>query len=599
MQEERKKMIKKLARSIRQYKKATILSPIFVSLEVVMECIIPLIMAKFIDEISSNNLVNIAIYSVILVTMAFLSLLFGMLSGKYCAIAASGFGANLRHDVYAKVQGFSFANIDKFSTSSLVTRLTTDVTNVQMSFMMIIRIAIRSPFMLIFSIVMAFIVCPSLAWIFVVILPVLGCVLFGIIRKAMPLFNSVFKKYDNLNSSIEENIKGIRVVKSYVREDYEKEKFNKAASNVRDDFTRAEKIVALNSPAMQFAIYVMNILVTFLGASLIIKTFKGFDSEGVEMWGLLSTGQLSSLLTYGMQSLMSLMMLSMIFVMITISIESAKRVVEVLDEESSIKNPLNPVMEITNGDIEFKNVSFKYKEDAEKYALRDVNLKIKSGETIGIIGGTGSSKTTLIQLISRLYDTSVGDVYVGDVNVKDYDLKTLRDGVSVVLQKNVLFSGTIKENLRWGDENASDDEIIRACKLAQADEFIQGFNDKYDTYIEQGGTNVSGGQKQRLCIARALLKKPKVLILDDSTSAVDTKTDALIRKAFKEEIPNITKIIIAQRVSSVCDADQIIVMDNGTINQIGTHEELLKTNEIYREVYESQNRVGGNENEER
>lgn len=592
-------MIKKLARSIRQYKKATILSPIFVSLEVVMECIIPLIMAKFIDEISSNNLVNIAIYSVILVTMAFLSLLFGMLSGKYCAIAASGFGANLRHDVYAKVQGFSFANIDKFSTSSLVTRLTTDVTNVQMSFMMIIRIAIRSPFMLIFSIVMAFIVCPSLAWIFVVILPVLGCVLFGIIRKAMPLFNSVFKKYDNLNSSIEENIKGIRVVKSYVREDYEKEKFNKAASNVRDDFTRAEKIVALNSPAMQFAIYVMNILVTFLGASLIIKTFKGFDSEGVEMWGLLSTGQLSSLLTYGMQSLMSLMMLSMIFVMITISIESAKRVVEVLDEESSIKNPLNPVMEITNGDIEFKNVSFKYKEDAEKYALRDVNLKIKSGETIGIIGGTGSSKTTLIQLISRLYDTSVGDVYVGDVNVKDYDLKTLRDGVSVVLQKNVLFSGTIKENLRWGDENASDDEIIRACKLAQADEFIQGFNDKYDTYIEQGGTNVSGGQKQRLCIARALLKKPKVLILDDSTSAVDTKTDALIRKAFKEEIPNITKIIIAQRVSSVCDADQIIVMDNGTINQIGTHEELLKTNEIYREVYESQNRVGGNENEER
>ena len=578
-------MVKELSKSIRQYKKSTILSPLFVFLEVIMECILPFIMSGLIDEMKSPNceLNTIYIYAAILVAMAFLSLLFGILSGVFCARASAGFAANLRKDMFENVQKFSFSNIDKFSTSSLVTRMTTDIGNIQFSFMLLIRTAIRAPFMLIFSIVMAFIMAPNLAWIFVIVMPILAFVLGLIIKKALPLFNRVFKKYDKINDSIQENIKGIRVVKSFVREEYEKEKFNDAAEDVCKDFVKAEKIVALNNPAMQFAIYSINLLVNFLGARLIITSVETS----------LTTGQLTSLMTYGMQSLMSLMMLSMIFVMLTISIESGKRIVEVLEEKTDITNPINPILEIKNGDIEFKNVSFKYKDTSKRYALENINLSIKSGETVGIIGSTGSSKTTLIQLISRLYDTTCGSVFVGDNDVRNYDLEVLRDNVAVVLQKNVLFSGTIKENLKWGNKDASDEEIIRVCKLAQAHDFIESFNDKYDTYIEQGGSNVSGGQKQRLCIARALLKKPKILILDDSTSAVDTKTDALIRKAFKEEIPNTTKIIIAQRISSIQDADKIIVMDNGTINQIGNHDELIKTNAIYQEVYQSQNKIGG------
>ena len=576
-------MIKTLMSCVREYKKLSVLTPIFVSVEVIMECIIPFFIAKLIDHIENGtDMKMIFAYGGALVLLAFVSLFFGALAGSTCATASAGFAKNLRHDLYYKVQDFSFSNIDKFSTSSLVTRLTTDVTNVQNAYMMIIRTAIRAPFMLIFAIIMAFAMCPQLSTVYVAIVPFLAFALFTIIKKAMPLFDGVFKKYDKLNNSVQENVKGMRVVKSFVREDYEKQKFNAAADDVCADFTKAEKLVALNHPIMQIAIYVAMVAVSFLGAKLIINS--GGSTMGV--------GELSSLFTYGMQILSSLMMVSMIFVMITISNASMQRIYEVLKEESTIKNPENPVKTVADGSIDFDNVSFKYHEGAEKFALTDINLHIKSGETIGIIGGTGSSKTSLIQLISRFYDATKGSVSVGGVNVKNYDIESLRNEVSVVLQKNILFSGTIKENLRWGDKNASDEEIVRVCKLAQADEFVNSFLDKYDTHIEQGGTNVSGGQKQRLCIARALLKKPKILILDDSTSAVDTKTDSLIRKAFASEIPDTTKIIIAQRISSVQDANRIIVMDDGQISAVGTHDELLKSNEIYKEVYYSQNKAG-------
>ncbi len=574
-------MIKRLSGCIREYKLPSLLSPLFVAFEVIVECIIPFIVAKLVTGISNGSGLDVILkYGFILILLAMVSLLFGALSGAFCAVASSGFAKNLRHDLFYKVQDFSFSNIDSFSMSSLVTRLTTDITNVQTAYMMIIRIAIRSPLMFVFSLVMAFIMCPQLSTIFVALIPILAFGLYMIIRRAMPLFNSVFKKYDKLNNSVQENIKGIRVVKSFVREDYERKKFANSANDVCNDFTKAEKLVALNSPLMQFTMYAAMTLVSLLGAKLIVS------SGGAVM----DVGELSSLLTYGMQILSSLMMLSMIFVMIVISYASMQRIDEVLSTNSTITNCSDPLFELKDGSVDFEHVSFKYHKGAEKNALSDINFHISSGETIGIIGGTGSSKSTLIQLISRLYDTTEGTVKVGGVDVKKYDIHTLRNAVSVVLQKNVLFSGSIKDNLRWGDMNATDEDIVRVCKLAQADEFISTFPDGYDTHIEQGGSNVSGGQKQRLCIARALLKKPKILILDDSTSAVDTKTDALIRGAFKTEIPNTTKFIIAQRIASVQDADRIIVMDDGNINAIGTHEELLKNNTIYKEVYYSQNR---------
>lgn len=575
------KLIRRLAQCVREYKKASILTPIFVSFEVFIEVLMPLIIVYFGQAIRNSDQKMMIVWGVVLLLLAPLSLTFGVLSGKQCAVASCGFAKNLRKDLYASVQNFSFSNIDKFSTSSLVTRLTTDVSNVQMAYMMIIRIAVRCPLMMISAIVMAFIISWQLALIFVVLVPILGFVLYLIIRKAMPLFDSVFKKYDNLNNSVQENVRAMRVVKAYVREDYETEKFNKAAEEVCADFTRAEKIVAFNNPVVSFAMYMSMILIAFIGSKLIISCGG--------TW--INSESLSSMLTYSMQVLMSLVMVSMIFVMVTISATSAKRIYEVLEEKSDIVNPENPVMSVKDGSIDFNGVSFKYSKTAEKFALENIDLHIRSGETIGVIGGTGSSKSTLVNLITRLYDVSVGEVLVGGVNVKRYDLESLRNAVAVVLQKNVLFSGTIAENLRWGNRNATQEQLEEACRLAQADEFIRSFPDGYDTYIEQGGTNVSGGQKQRLCIARALLKQPKVLILDDSTSAVDTKTDALIRQGMKKYIPETTKIIIAQRISSVQDADKIIVMDQGTINGIGTHEELLKNNAIYREVYDIQNRI--------
>ena len=575
-------MIKKLAKQVQEFKKDAILSPIFVALESVMEVIIPFLMAYLIDDGINKGDVN-TIYKIgaLLVISALAALVFGILSGKFAARASAGFARNLRRNMYYNVQDFSFSNIDKFSTASIITRHTTDVTNVQMAFQMIIRIAVRSPAMLIFALIMVLSINAKLALIFLVMVPFLGIGLYLIATKAHPIFEKTFKTYDELNSTVQENVRGIRVVKSYVTEDKEIQKFNTISEKIFKSFSKAEKIVMLNSPLMQFTVDVVIILISLIGGMLIINQD-------------LTTGELTSLISYAMQILMSLMMLSMVLVMIMISRASAERIVELLDEESNLKNKENPIEEVKNGDITFENVSFSYVDDKNKTCLKDINLSIKSGETVGIIGGTGSSKTTLVQLIPRLYDATEGKVEVGGADVRDYDLKALRNQVAMVLQKNVLFSGTIKENLRWGKEDLADEEMIKACKQAQADEFIKTFPDGYDTYIEQGGSNVSGGQKQRLCIARALLKKPKILILDDSTSAVDTKTDSLIRKAFKEELPNTTKLIIAQRISSVEDADRIIVLNKGEINAVGTHEELLKSNEIYKEVYTSQTK-GGNE----
>ena len=576
-------MIKKLLKSVREFKKDALLTPFFVVLEVVMEVVIPAVMALLIDKgIDAQNMGEIWKYGIILIVCAMLALIFGAAAGTYAARASTGFARNLRHDMYYAVQDFSFSNIDKFSTGSIVTRLTTDVTNVQNSFQMCTRIAVRCPVMLVFALVMAFQINSQLALIFLCVLPVLAIGLGLLMKRVAPVFERVFKTYDRMNTVVQENVRGIRVVKAYVREDYETEKFKGVSGLLYRQFSKAQKTMAGVMPLMQFCMYTCMLLISWFGARLIVG-------------GSMTTGELTSLFSYAMQILMSLMMVAMVFVMITMSKASAERIVELLDEKSDLHNPEKPVMEVKNGDIDFENVNFSYKGDAKKLALRDVNLHIKAGQTIGILGGTGAAKSTLVQLIPRLYDVTTGSVKVGGVDVRDYDIESLREQVAMVLQKNVLFSGTIKENLRWGDEHASDEELKRVCRLAQADEFIEQMPDKYDTYIEQGGTNVSGGQKQRLCIARALLKKPKVLILDDSTSAVDTKTDALIRKAFAEEIPNTTKLIIAQRISSVQDADQIIILDGGAIQAVGTHDELLATNTIYQEIYNQQMKKGGEE----
>lgn len=578
--------IKVLKKSIRDYKLPSILTPIFIIGEVVLETLIPTVMAVLIDEISKSiSMDPIIKYGLILLAMALASLVCGFIAGKFAATASCGYARNLRHDMYYKIQDFSFAEIDRFSTSSLVTRLTTDVTNVQNAYQMIIRIAIRTPLMLIFAFVFSFRINWRIALVFLAAMPVLMLALALMMKFVMPFFRKIFRKYDDMNESVQENVQAIRVVKSFVREDYEKGKFEKVSSEVRNDFTKAERIMALAWPIMMLCIFTVMAVIMFLGSKTIIT------SHGEK----LTVGNLSALINYAIMALMSMMMLSMVIVMLTMSIESANRIKEVLVTESSLKSPENGITTVENGDITFENVSFKYSEKAEKYALENINLSIKSGETVGILGGTGSSKSSLVQLIPRLYDVSEGRLLVGDKDVRDYDLVALRDSVSMVLQKNVLFSGTIKENIRWGNDAASDEEIKRVCRLACADEFIESFLDGYDTHIEQGGTNVSGGQKQRLCIARALIKKPKILILDDSTSAVDTKTDALIRKAFREEIPDTTKIIIAQRVASVEDADKIIVMEGGRIAAIGTHEELMQTSEEYRSVYESQTRHSDNE----
>ena len=580
-------MLKRLASCIGEYKKYAILTPLIMVGEVVIECLIPFIIAQIVDSLKKGvALSEIMKSGVLLFFMACLSLTFGATAGYTSAKAASGFSKNLRGKIFDKIQGFSFENIDKFSSASLVTRMTTDVANVQMGFMMIIRTAIRSPLMFIFSIIMAFVMGGPLALLFVIVVPFLVTGLLIIARKAMPAFRAVFKKYDKLNESIEENVMAMRVVKGFVREDYEKKKFGEAAENIRKDFTKAERIVAFNNPLMQVCLYFNMVFIMLFGSYLIVTT------QG----SALNVGELSAMITYGVQVLMSLMMLSMIYVMLTMSAEAARRIDEVLSEESTLKNPESPIFEVSDGSIDFEGVSFKYSAKAEKFALEGIDLHIKSGETVGIIGGTGSSKSTLIQLISRLYDTTEGSVKVGGVDVRDYDMDSLRNAVAVVLQKNVLFSGTIKSNLKWGNPDATDEEIEEACKLAQAHEFVTSFPDGYDSVIEQGGTNVSGGQKQRLCIARALLKKPKILILDDSTSAVDTKTAALIRMGFAKYIPETTKIIIAQRLASVEHADKIVVLDGGKIVALGNHDELMQTSDIYRETYEQQTK-GGKSNE--
>lgn len=584
-------MFKKLGGCVREYKRPTILTLLLMVGEALIETLIPFITAEFlINRIQTDganlDMMHIVKVGILLIVMALCSLACGGLGGFTCSRAAAGFAKNLRHDIFDRVQGFGFENIDRFSSSSLVTRITTDVFNVQMSFMMLIRTAIRSPLMLIFSVGMSAYMGGWLAATFAVVIPVLAIGLLIVSRKAMPAFRRVFKKYDHLNESIEENVRAMRVVKGFSREEYEKKKFASAADSISDDFTRAERIVAINNPLMNFCMYFNMTVVLLLGSFMAINGIGG-----------VKIGHISALLTYGMQILMSLMMLSFIYVMLTMSAESAKRICEVLDETSSMKNPENPVMQVADGSIDFDGVSFKYSEKAQKFALADIDLHIRSGMTVGIIGGTGSSKSSLVQLIPRLYDVTEGSIRVGGVDVREYDLRTLRDSVAMVLQKNLLFAGSIKENLRWGNPDATDEELIEACRLAQADDFVQSFPEKYDTMIEQGGTNVSGGQKQRLCIARALLKKPKILILDDSTSAVDTKTDAMIRAGFKSYIPETTKIIIAQRIASVEDADLILVMNNGKIEAMGAHDELLRTSEIYREVYEQQTN-GGDGNEE-
>ena len=579
--------VKTLLKSVREYKKVSLITPVFMVLEAVCECLIPFIMSKML--IGTAPLPQILKYGGIMVLLAILSLFCGIMAGRFAAKASCGFAKNLRHDLFYAVQKFSFKDVDKFSASSLVTRLTTDVTNVQQAYQMCLRIVIRVPIMFIFSVIMSMSINWKLALVFVIIVPFLLGALILLMSKIMPFFRKIFKKYDALNNSVQENVGGIRVVKSFVREEHEKQKFDKSSREVRDDFTKAEKMIAFTSPIMMFAMFTSSMLITFIGATLIIKT-GAWDAVAGAVVGPLTPSQLSAVITYGVQMLSSMMMVSMIAVMLTMSIESANRIGEVINEQSEIVTPDQPITEVKDGSVRFENVSFKYSAKAEKYALSDIDLEIRSGETVGILGGTGSSKTTLIQLIPRLYDATEGTVYVGGVDVKKYDLDALRKDVSIVLQKNVLFSGTIKENLRWGDETATDEELVRVCKLAQAHEFISSFPDGYDTYIEQGGTNVSGGQKQRLCIARAILRKPKVLILDDSTSAVDTKTDALIRKAFAEEIPDTTKIIIAQRVSSVEKADKIIILDGGKIIACGKHEQLLETSNVYREIYEAQTR---------
>ena len=579
-------MIKKLAKCIREYKRDTILSPVFVSLEVFMEVLIPFIMARLIDYgIDRGDMSYIVRTGLILAAMALLSLLFGVLAGKAAATASAGFAKNLRHDMFHHVQDFSFTNIDKFSASSIVTRLTTDVTNVQNAFQMIIRIAVRSPIMFISSIVMAMTVSVKMSLIFLAVIPLLAVGLYFLMTGAHPLFRRVFKTYDKLNRVVQENLHGIRVVKSYVREDHETEKFKKISDDIYTLFTKAEKRKAWNMPLMQFCMYACMLLISWFGARMIV-------ASGNDPALGMTTGSLMSMITYAMQVLSSLMMVAMIFVMIVISRTSAERIVEILDEKSDLVSPENAECVVSDGSVVFDHVSFSYSGSEDKLCLKDINVSIASGETVGIIGATGSAKSTFISLIPRLYDATDGRVLVGGRDVREYDTEALRDAVAVVLQKNVLFSGTIKDNLRWGDPAASDEDIERVCRLACADEFIETFPDKYDTYIEQGGTNVSGGQKQRLCIARALLKHPKILILDDSTSAVDTKTDAMIRRAFASEIPDTTKIIIAQRISSVEHADKIIVLENGEVNAVGTHDELLQTNSIYKEVYDSQVKGG-------
>ena len=576
-------MIKRLLKSVREFKKDALLTPFFVVLEVVMEVIIPMVMALLIDKgIDGQDMAAIWKYGIILVLCAMLALVFGAAAGTFAARASTGFARNLRHDMYYNVQNFSFSNIDKFSTGSIVTRLTTDVTNVQNAFQMCTRIAVRCPVMLVFALFMAMKINSRMALVFLAVLPILAIGM-GILMKVVgPVFERAFKIYDRMNTVVQENVRGIRVVKTYVREDHETEKFEGVSGMLYRTFSKAQKTMAGVMPLMQFCMYACMLLISWFGARLIVG-------------GSMTTGELTSMFSYAMQILMSLMMVAMVFVMITMAKASAERVAEILDEQPDLHNPANPIHEVKDGAIEFDDVSFSYKGDARKLALKNVSLHIKAGQTVGILGGTGSAKSTLVQLIPRLYDTTHGTVKVGGVDVRDYDIEALRDQVAMVLQKNVLFSGTIKENLRWGDENASDEELERVCRLAQADEFIQQMPDKYDTHIEQGGSNVSGGQKQRLCIARALLKKPKILILDDSTSAVDTKTDALIRKAFAEEIPDTTKIIIAQRVSSVQDADQIVILDGGTVQAVGTHDQLLAANTIYQEIYNQQNRKGGEE----